>query len=114
MFSRISGFESVNVPDESFSGDYINMQSHYASANGFMSAVMSEYLKEGSSTSSVIELVVVLPNSDVLYRDFLLLPDLTWRDSYGGIENEIEELLPSELFDLRLVSRSRTPYKFEF
>jgi len=38
------------------------------------------------------------------------MPDGTWRDSYGSRAGSLAELLPTELSDFRLVSRSNSEF----
>ena len=77
----------------------------YQSKDGESSATVKEFAL-GGEPPSACDLVVVLPNGDVLFRDFMLLPDGSWRDSYGGRGESLGDLLPQEIFKFRLVSRT--------
>lgn len=106
MFTTINGFESINKLTDFQNGKYREVSSMYQSGDGTTTAILKEFAFDQIPFASACELVVVLPDQNVLFRDFMLLPDGSWRDSYGGRRDSLAELLPPELFDLRLVSRN--------
>lgn len=110
MFTEINGFESLNSVNNLLKGNYQEITSLYQNEDGSSTAILKEFSHEDTQVTTVCDLIIVLPNNDILFRDFMLIADGTWRDSYGGRATTIDELLPGELMDMRLVSRKNSKF----
>lgn len=106
MLTNVEGFISQNSLSSVADGAYGLVDSEYQSLDGRTSATLKEVVVCGSEHAIACDLIVVMPNGDVLFRDFLRMPDNGWRDSYGRRAEELASLLPPELSDMRLCARA--------
>jgi hypothetical protein len=68
-------------------------------------AVLSELVPEGRKSAIGADLQLVLGDGTVLFRDFQVVPDGGWRDSYGAKADSLAGLLPPELSNFTLRQR---------
>ena len=111
MFLPFS-ISSFNSGDQLEIGKYEAMVSVYVDYKKRRKMVYSEFIKDGETMPSAIDLAVIEDNGEIFMRDFLKLPDRSWRDSSGKRSDNITELLPSEIFDFPLVSRESAGFHF--
>ena len=52
---------------------------------------------------TVYDVLIVEPDGAIRARDYVWLPDRSWRDSAGAKSDDLTALFPAEMFDLRLV-----------
>lgn len=102
MIVDIPNFESCNKVDHLPDGTYVQLLRTYINYHRTLSASLYEYrLVDLPAIALAYDLVVVLENGDVLFRDFAQLADGDWRDSYGRRAPDIEMLFPEEMANFR-------------
>lgn len=101
MIKDIPGFVSHNSLLSINDGKYEVAETTYTSGISPMSATFISIANFGAGEILACDLLVVLPDGSVLFRDFLRLEDGRWRDSNGLIDNQLSDLLPSELSSFR-------------
>lgn len=106
MISSPPGFASLNRLSDLLAGRYIAIKSQYGleAGEGYR-AEMLELLDIGTSTVIAADLKFYPPDGTCLFRDFALLPDGRWRDSYGARADRLGDLLPPELGQFSLHGR---------
>lgn len=106
MISTPPGFASLNKPSDLLAGRYIAIKSQYglSEGNGYR-AEMWELLHIGTSTVIAADLMFYPPDGTCMFRDFALLPNGRWRDSYGARGDTLGDLLPPELGQFSLHGR---------
>lgn len=97
MIKHIPGFTSANRSSELESGPYVVGEQVYRSEDGSTTATLTEVCSLHSSIPCAADLLVVLSDGSVLFRDFMQLADGSWRDSNGLVSEELRDLLPPEL-----------------
>lgn len=101
MIKDIPGFVShnslISLPD----GTYEVSETTYTSATSPTSATFCALANFGAGEILACDLIVVLEDGSVLFRDFLQLEDGRWRDSNGMIDHQLSDLLPPELSAFR-------------
>lgn len=97
-------FDSVNRLEDLADGTYQAVCSVYRRSGDARTLVLSEYRLRGESGPAACDLVV-LEGPDVYLRDFLRMPDRTWRDSYGRRGTNLADLLPDEMSAYSLITR---------
>lgn len=106
MISTPPGFSSLNRLSDLLAGRYIAIRSQYALAEGDRyRAEMCELFDIATSTVIAADLMFFPPDGTCLFRDFALLPDGRWRDSYGARGDWLGDLLPPELGHFSLHGR---------
>lgn len=102
-------FASVNQPAQLRRGIYRADVTLYAGAPTEPRASLIAYTHESDHEPCAVDLVVMEADGSVRVRDFLWLPDRSWRDSAGTAGNNLAELLPTELQALQHVGGDRWP-----
>ena len=97
MIKDIPGFVSHNSLLSLSSGRYEISETTHRSATSPLSATFCEIANVGSGEILACDLLVVLKDGSVLFRDFLRLDDGRWRDINGLIDHQLSDLLPIEL-----------------
>lgn len=106
MISTPPGFASLNRLSDLPAGRYIAIKSRYSlTEGGGYRAEMWELLDIGPSTVIAADLMFYPSDGTCLFRDFALLPDGRWRDSYGARAERLGDLLPPELGQFSLHGR---------
>lgn len=106
MISTPPGFASLNRLSDLLAGRYIAIKSQYrlAEGDGYRAEIW-ELLDISTSTVIAADLMFYPPDGTCLFRDFALLPDGRWRDSYGARADRLGDLLPPELGQFSLQGR---------
>lgn len=99
MIKSVPGFRSVNSVRMLHDGLYDVSEIQFVSPSSGLQATVSEISRVDSAELCACDLIVVLPNSAVLFRDFCKLANGTWRDSNGLVDDSLALLLPPELSD---------------
>ena len=102
-------FESVNAAFAPIPGTYAASRSMYAGDAALPELFVFEYVPTGASAPTVYDLLIVAPDGAVSARDYVWMPDRSWRDSAGARSDDLTALFPAGLFDLRLVWRDPLP-----
>jgi hypothetical protein len=103
MIIDLPEFVSLNRLTDVPAGRFLVVESIYRRAgNAPCAAILSELIPEGSNASLGADLQVVLADGSILFRDFAIDHDGSWRDSYGAKANTLADLLPLELARLKL------------
>ena len=97
MIKDIPGFVSHNSLESLSNGAYEVSETTYTSATSPTSATFCSLANFGAGDILACDLLVVLEDGSVLFRDFLQLEDGRWRDSNGLIDHQLSDLLPPEL-----------------
>ena len=105
-------FDSVNPAAAPPSGRVEAICSLYVDASNSRQLFFFEYFAPGADIADIpaatpfaCDLVAVDGAGRILCRDFLQMPDRSWRDSVGLRSDELAALLPPELFQFGLVHR---------
>lgn len=98
-------FESQNKVTDLRPGFYACTCSTYRSNKDALQAFVFNYALAGSDAVLVCDLLIVDAVDNFYFRDFMLMPDRTWRDSYGARAESLNALLPPEIFDYRLIEQ---------
>lgn len=97
-------FESVNSAADIPPGRYATHCSVFVSDTGdVMKAMVLKYQHVGSVTPTAVDLLLVERDGTVRARDFVWMPDLSWRDSAGARANSLVSILPTVLGHMQLV-----------
>lgn len=102
-------FNSVNSHADLEAGAYRASCSLYASAATRMQVLLFDYSRVDTPPRApcAYEVMVINPDGLVRARDFVWLPDRTWRDSDGLKANNVLSLMPVELSRLTFVRSQR-------
>lgn len=92
-------FESLNKPEHLPPGEYAACCSIYEGGDPRIRILFFEYSPTGTESPVAADLVVLRNDGSVSMRDFMQLPDNSWRDSYGLRSDEMASLLPVEIFE---------------
>ena len=103
MLTEIPGFSSKNSLVDVAAGSYELVETSYGGVASGTSAVIKELISIGRAEVVACDLIVVLADGTVLFRDFVKLRNGDWRDSYGRCADDLGELMPPELSELRKV-----------
>ena len=98
-------FESVNSRNDLAPGRYDATCSYYLAPGRSLRLMLFEYAREESREPAACDLLVVEEDGCVRARDFVWLPDRSWRDSDGVRSNRLASLLPMELLKLQFLRR---------
>lgn len=104
MFLPVS-FESENSVSELAPGVYESSCSAYQSLTDGLKAFIFEYKLRGALTFTICDLLIVDGAENLYFRDFMLMPDKTWRDSYGARSDSLDALFPPEVLEYKLIER---------
>jgi hypothetical protein len=74
-------------------------QIYEPTAGGFV--VFNRFSLKSYDNVTVSELIILQPNGDQSFLDFVRLRDRRWRDTNGLIKNNLIDLLPLELLNFR-------------
>lgn len=102
-------FASVNQAGQLRRGVYRADVAIYAGAPGEPCASLIAYTHDADHEPCAVDLVVMESDGSVRARDFLWLPDRSWRDSAGTTAGNLAELLPAEVQGLQHVGSDRWP-----
>lgn len=111
MLTEIYGLKTENELLGVDGGLYELIESDYWDDGCNTLAKTIELQREGTGNTVACDLIVRLSNGDVLFRDFMKMPDGSWRDSYGRIADMLFDLLPIEIADFTLSRRSTRTIK---
>ena len=75
----------------------------YKSPKDALKAFIFEFSLIGKNDVIACDMLILDAAGDLFFRDFMLMPDRTWRDSYGARADSISALLPSEIFGYELI-----------
>ena len=106
MFLPIS-LHSVNSPSDLAPGQYSVECHYYGPDETGLRAMFVDYIPAVGEVATACDLLVVEANGAVRARDFVLLPDRSWRDSDGTKANRLVALLPQEIADLPYARREQ-------
>lgn len=98
-------FQSVNSPSDLQAGLYSASCTFYRDGRSALSALYFEYALHSTGEPQACDLVVIEPDGVVRARDFVWMPDRSWRDSDGLRANRLWALLPPEFLPLQFVRR---------
>src|SRR4029453_11347981 len=97
MFIPVA-FHSVNLPSSLAPGRYGVTCACYGRADETSIALLFQYaLKDQTPQAAAADLLMMECGGTLRARDFLWMPDRSWRDSDGIRANRLEALLPAEL-----------------
>lgn len=102
MFMRLSK-NGHNAMSMLWPGEYHGTAKTYVGQVDEFSFTLLEWAKAGSAEIVCAEWLAVAPNGDMLYCDYLKLPDGRWRDSDGKTSQDLNSLLPGDFEGLVLV-----------
>ena len=102
-------FDSVNQAFVPSPGTYAASCSMYAGDATLPELFVFEYIPQGATAPTVYDLLIVEPTGAVRARDYVFMPDRSWRDSAGAKSDDLSALFPAGLFDLRRVRRDPLP-----
>jgi hypothetical protein len=92
------GFESLNSHRDVPPGDYAGVLSVYVDRKSAAKALLSQYTLHSAVLPSIAELQMIDADGQTIrFLDFVLMPDRSWRDSYGLRADHLGRLLPVEL-----------------
>ena len=94
-------FRSVNSPSDLHPGRYRTTCAHYARASSDLKVWLFKYTAPESDEPLAVDLLLMDGEGALRARDFIWMPDRSWRDSDGGRANRLEALLPAELLGLQ-------------
>lgn len=77
----------------------------YQSPHDELKAFIFEYALFGSDFVSACDLLIVDAQESMFFRDFMRMPDRTWRDSYGARADALPALFPPEVLGYKLIQR---------
>ena len=101
MFLPID-FESQNKISDLSPGVYSCICFAYTSPTDDVKSMVFKYFFEPGKTCVACDLLIIDAIGNTYFRDFMLMPDDTWRDSYGGRGPSLESLLPPEIYKQKL------------
>ena len=96
MFLPIE-FDSQNKVSDLVPGVYACTCFTYVSTTDALKSMLFKYTKEPGVAVVACDLLIIDAVGKSYFRDFMLMPDDTWRDSYGGRGPSLESLLPPEI-----------------
>lgn len=97
MFIHL-GFESVNGLGDLIPGEYRGVCSVYVNRNDQSMALLSQYWSVAQGTVVAADLQVVDGKTrEVSFVDFVVIPDGSWRNSYGRCADTLGAALPQEI-----------------
>ena len=103
MFIPIK-FDTINSTGDIPLGRYEAHCSVFASDSGEVrKAMVWKYQHADFLTPAAIDLLLIERDGAVRARDFVWMPDLSWRDSAGARSNSLLALLPTALTRMTLV-----------
>lgn len=94
MFTSIGDFVSLNKIEHLSDGTYHECCSRYQNKAGTVTTVVREFTKDGDAAPSACDLIIVLADVSILFRDYLCMPDGSWRNSYGCRAEKLASLFP--------------------
>jgi hypothetical protein len=95
-------FHSVNSSADLKPGRYSVACSSYGRIESGFIAVLFHFSPAGGGQAVVVDLLLMEGDGTLRARDFLWLPDRSWRDSDGLRADRLDALLPVELLSLQL------------
>lgn len=101
MIKSMPGFQSVNTVQMLGNGAYEISEIEFVSPASDSRATMVEICDVAQAELRGCDLIIVLKNSSVLFRDFGKMENGTWRDSNGLVGDSLAALLPAELADFQ-------------
>lgn len=104
MFLPVN-FDSMNKVADLSPGLYACTCRAYQSHTDALKALVFKYSINPNKSALACDLMIIDALENVYFRDFMLMPDRTWRDSYGARGESLEALLPSEIFKYQLVEQ---------
>lgn len=104
MITYLPDFVSLNRLDDVPPGRYFVVESLYALKGSVPTALLRELVTVNNNTVAA-DLQFSGADGTVLFRDFALCPDGTWRDSYGSRSEHLANLMPSEFMRYQLIDR---------
>lgn len=97
MIKSVPGFQSVNNLGMLRDGLYDVSEIEFFSSDTGAQATVVEITHADTAELCACDLIIVLSNQAVLFRDFCKIGHKTWRDSNGLVDDSLELLLPPEL-----------------
>lgn len=97
--------ETKNTKEQLPPGIYEGTCSLYTDAKTKIHCLLMEYGIKASDTVTVAEIIITNEQEEHFFRDFMKMPDDSWRDSYGRRADTLVELLPQEIMSFNLVER---------
>jgi hypothetical protein len=98
-------FDSVNRGFEPTPGRYAATCSLYADTSFRPKMFVFEYTPQHAPAPTICDLLVIEPDGAIRARDYVWMPDRSWRDSAGAKSVDLSALFPTGLFDLKLIRR---------
>lgn len=97
--------ETKNTKQQLQSGTYEGTCSLYVDLETKINCLLMEYGIKASDIVSAAEIIITNAQGEHFFRDFMKMPDDSWRDSYGKRADTLAELLPPEIMSFHLVER---------
>ena len=101
MFLPVN-FKSRNSVSDLFPGVYACTCFTYVSTIDALKSMVFKYFNDPHSAVVACDLLIIDAVGDIYYRDFMLMPDRTWRDSYGARGESLECMLAPEIYKQEL------------
>ena len=101
MFLPIE-FGSQNKESDLVPGIYTCTCFTYVSTIDALKSMVFKYTRVPNAAVVACDLLIIDALGDCYFRDFMLMPDETWRDSYGGRGLSLASLLPPEIYKQEL------------
>lgn len=97
--------ETKNKKNQLKAGIYQGNCTLYSEQETQTKLFLFEYGLKAKDDITVAEVLIADENGDLFFRDFMQLPDDSWRDSYGKKADTLGELLPAEVLHFELIER---------
>ena len=98
-------FMGMNQPQDLPDGRYAGVCSFSKARDFDFNAAFVEYTLDGEELPRVVDLLLIDQAGERYFRDFVRLKDRSWRDSYGGRSDDLDDLLPPEILDFLVLER---------
>lgn len=97
--------ETKNTKEQLPPGIYQGTCSLYTDSKTKINCLLMEYGIKAFDTVTVAEILITNEQDEHFFRDFMQMPDDSWRDSHGRRADTLAELLPPEILSFKLVER---------
>jgi hypothetical protein len=104
MFMTVD-FEGGNCASHIPDGPYRGLCTFSKAPGEDFNVAFVEYTLEGRDQPTVVDLLLIDPRGDRFFRDFIRMPDRSWRDSYGARNDELNALLPPEILQFEVLEQ---------
>lgn len=97
--------ETKNTKNQLKAGTYKGICTLYSEPDTQTKLFLFEYGLKEKDDITAAEVLIADEKGDLFFRDFMQLPDDSWRDSYGKKAYTLGELIPTEILHFALIER---------